>query len=192
MTTTRHLRHLAAALTLAAGLGLASCGSSGDSAQDTTQDTTLSMTGDEVSVSGQWARTSAMATTMGAVYLDIVATAGDTLTGVKVDPAVAAAAEIHETVMVGDHSMSTDTTMAGGSSMSTETTMAMSGEMKMQKIDSLRIPAGETFSLEPGGHHIMLIDLVEPLETGSTFPVTLSFETAGDVTVDVPVRDEAP
>ena len=192
MKNIRTARGLLASLALVAGASLAACGSSNDLTGNSSSDTSsLAMSSDEVSVTKQWARTSAMASTMGAVYLDIVASAGDELVGVNVDPSVAAAAEIHQTVMSDDHSMSSDTTMMGGSSMSSDTTM-MSGEMKMQQIETLAVPLGETVSLKPGGYHIMLVDLVQPLETGSSFALTLTFATAGDVTIEVPVRDEAP
>jgi len=46
--------------------------------------------------------------------------------------------------------------------------------------------------LEPIGSHLMLVDLVAPLTAGATFDVTLRFATAGDVEVEVDVRDSAP
>jgi copper(I)-binding protein len=89
--------------------------------------------------------------------------------------------EIHETVVAD-----------GASSDTTETTMAGMGQMTMRPIDSLELPAGETVTLEPGGYHIMLIDLVAPLETGQEIEVTLTFESAGERTITVPVQDDAP
>jgi copper(I)-binding protein len=65
--------------------------------------------------------------------------------------------------------------------------------MVMQEMtDGLPLPAGETVSLAPGGYHIMLLDLVEPLETGDEFEVTLDFENADDVTLTVTVSETAP
>ncbi|MFZ8900881.1 MAG: copper chaperone PCu(A)C [Ilumatobacteraceae bacterium] len=46
--------------------------------------------------------------------------------------------------------------------------------------------------LKPGGYHVMIFDLVAPLEIGQTFDVTLTFEKAGDVIVPVEVREDAP
>ena len=46
--------------------------------------------------------------------------------------------------------------------------------------------------LEPGGYHIMLLDISTPLELGETFDVTLTFENAGEQVVEVEVREEAP
>ncbi len=42
--------------------------------------------------------------------------------------------------------------------------------------------------LRPGGLHVMLIDLTAPLQPGQTIPLTLRFEKAGEVTVQVAVR----
>jgi copper(I)-binding protein len=66
------------------------------------------------------------------------------------------------------------------------------GAMVMQQIMALDLPAGETVNLEPGGYHVMLIDLAEPLVEGESFEVTLDFAEAEDLTVDVVVRTEAP
>jgi hypothetical protein len=44
-------------------------------------------------------------------------------------------------------------------------------------------------SLEPGGYHIMLLDLAEPLEDGDTFELTLRFEQAGEMDLTVDVRE---
>lgn len=61
------------------------------------------------------------------------------------------------------------------------------GVMQMNMQDSITVPVGETVSFEPGGLHIMLMGLSNPLTEGDVFPVTLSFEKAGDVTVHVDV-----
>lgn len=191
-TTTRRR---GAALVLVSAFALASCGGS----DSTGSDTTLATSEASVTVTNQWARTSPMAATTGAAYMDIVATDGDELLSASVDASVAAKAEVHEVVMSedGDHSM-TDDSMADDSmssddsSMGSDTTMPMSGEMTMREVDKIVLPAGETVSLKPGGYHIMLLDLVAPLEVGSTISVTLTFATAGEITIDVPVQEEAP
>ena len=61
--------------------------------------------------------------------------------------------------------------------------------MSMQEVTAVDVPAGGTVMLEPGGYHVMLMQLAEPLVTGATFEVTLSFENAGDMTVSVEVRE---
>lgn len=67
--------------------------------------------------------------------------------------------------------------------------MSMQGDvMKMRELESgLPIPAGETVTLEPGGYHIMFMDLAAPLVEGEEAKVTLTFEKAGDVTLTMPV-----
>ena len=64
--------------------------------------------------------------------------------------------------------------------------------MKMQKIDSLGIPAGGEAKLVPGGSHLMLFGLKQPLVAGERFPLTLEFEKAGKVEVEVAIEAEAP
>lgn len=71
-----------------------------------------------------------------------------------------------------------------------ETVANDSGEMVMQEKDGgFVIPAGGSFVLEPGGNHIMLMNLVEPLVAGGevTFTVTLSDGSTFDFTA--PVKD---
>ena len=63
------------------------------------------------------------------------------------------------------------------------------GAMTMQQVESIPLPAGETVRLEPGGYHIMLLELVEPLEEGQTFDLTLEFESSATQTVTVTVQD---
>ena len=52
--------------------------------------------------------------------------------------------------------------------------------------------AGKAVALKPGGLHVMLMDLKKPLESGSKFPLTLKFERAGEVTVEVDVQPNPP
>lgn len=63
--------------------------------------------------------------------------------------------------------------------------MAMDGDvMKMRELaDGLKLPAGETVMLKPGGYHIMLMDLREPLVEGEAVDITLQFENAGTITL---------
>ena len=58
------------------------------------------------------------------------------------------------------------------------------GVMRMRQVETgLRIPAGKTLNLAPGGYHIMLSGLKAPLAVGSSFSVSLLFEYAGKVTL---------
>lgn len=60
--------------------------------------------------------------------------------------------------------------------------------LRMRHVDDIVIPAGQTVALEPGGLHVMLMGLHQALEKDSSFPMTLEFENAGSVTVDVQVQ----
>ena len=141
-----------------------------------------------------------MMATMGAAYMTITSPVDDRLLGADIDTAVAADAQVHEVVMVGSTdtsmSMGSESTMPMGSestmSMGSESTMPMSGEMTMREVDHVDLGAGTPLELKPGSYHIMLIDLVDPLVVGNSISVTLQFETAGDVVVEIPVLDEAP
>ena len=48
--------------------------------------------------------------------------------------------------------------------------------MKMRPITALELPAGQAVELRPGGYHIMLMDLKQPVPQGATVPLTLVFE----------------
>jgi periplasmic copper chaperone A len=50
------------------------------------------------------------------------------------------------------------------------------GVMKMSAVDKLALPAGKPVDLKPGGYHVMLMALREPLKEGQTVPITLTFE----------------
>lgn len=79
----------------------------------------------------------------------------------------AARAELHETVDAG-----------GGMSM-------------RPKEGGFPIAPGASLVLEPGGDHIMLLDLAAPLEAGTSIEVELALEGVGTLAVTVPVRDFA-
>ncbi len=67
------------------------------------------------------------------------------------------------------------------------------GVMKMEPMaNGAEIPAGETFSFSPQGAHIMLVNLNHNLERDSTYDLTLTFATSGDITVPVVVQFDAP
>lgn len=55
--------------------------------------------------------------------------------------------------------------------------MAMDGNvMKMRAIAGLDVPAGKGVSLKPGGYHVMLMELKNPIKAGDKIPLTLVFE----------------
>ncbi len=67
--------------------------------------------------------------------------------------------------------------------------MAMEGDvMRMRELpEGLTLPAGEFTVLEPGGYHIMFMQLDGPLVEGENVSVTLTFESAGEITIDMPI-----
>ena len=63
------------------------------------------------------------------------------------------------------------------------------GVMKMREMaDGIPVPAGGTLELKPGSYHVMFFDLNGPLKEGENVPVTLTFEKAGEVTLDFKVE----
>jgi len=103
----------------------------------------------------------------GVVYMTIVGgDQSDRLVSVSVSSDVAAMAELHESVMAED------------------------GTMTMRAVSDVDIGSGSTVLFEPGGLHVMLVQLVDPLEMGATFSLVLTFERAGDLTIEVEIRDD--
>jgi copper(I)-binding protein len=67
---------------------------------------------------------------------------------------------------------------------------AMNGDvMTMKQLDSIALKPGERVTLQPGGLHIMLIDLKQPLKQGASFPLTLV--TGDGASLDVMVKIES-
>jgi periplasmic copper chaperone A len=84
--------------------------------------------------------------------------AADRLTGASTP--VAAAAEMHVMVMDG-------------------------AVMQMRPVDAVDVRPGERVEFKPGGLHLMLLGLKNPLKQGDRFPLTLEFEKAGKIEVEV-------
>ena len=86
-----------------------------------------------------------------------------------------------------------DDTLIGASSPVAENVqlhqMKMEGDvMKMNEMpDGIPVPAGQTVALEPGGMHLMMMGLKEPLVEGAVVPLTLTFAKAGTVEVNLVV-----
>jgi hypothetical protein len=105
-----------------------------------------------------------------AVYLSIRnAGDADALIAAKTD--VAASATLHESMSASG--------MHGMPGMSAESMVAVS---------SIKIPAGKTTQLAPGGYHIMLDGLKHALKAGDRFTVYLHFARAGWIAVPVAVQ----
>jgi len=67
-------------------------------------------------------------------------------------------------------------------------TVVAAGQSSMRPVGDLVLEPGEPVTLEPGGMHVMLMDLAQPLVAGQSFMLTLHLEKRGDVTVEVMVR----
>jgi len=120
--------------------------------------------GKAVSASQPWTRATPGGSTIGAAYveLSVVKEAkGDKLIGAS-SPA-AGRIEIH-------------------------THTSEDGVMKMRKVESIAVLPGETRRLAPGGDHLMLFDLKAPLKQGERLPLTLKFESSGEISVEAVVE----
>jgi periplasmic copper chaperone A len=116
-----------------------------------------------------WARATAPQQKVGGAYVTLMSPASDRLVGVS--SPIAGRAGVHEMRMDGN-------------------------VMQMREVtDGLALPAGKVVALAPGGYHIMLMDLKQPLVAGQVIPMQLRFRTAPplDVRVQVaPVGASAP
>ena len=71
--------------------------------------------------------------------------------------------------------------------------MSMDGNvMKMREVSAIDIPPGQSVELKPGAWHLMLIGLKAPLKSGDKVPLTLKFEKAGEVKVELKIEEAAP
>lgn len=70
------------------------------------------------------------------------------------------------------------------------------GVMTMRALPFLALPAGQEVVLKPGGHHLMLMQLKQPLKAGETVPITLLLEDAAgrrqEQAIQAAVRGAAP
>ena len=64
------------------------------------------------------------------------------------------------------------------------------GVMKMRHVESVEVPARGGVAFEPGGLHVMLIGLKQPLVAGERFPLAIEFRDSGRVEVEVEVRSK--
>lgn len=122
-----------------------------------------------VKAEGAWARATVPGQKGTGAFMSLTATQPLKLVGVS--SPVAGVAELHEMKMDGD-------------------------VMRMRAIESLDLPAGKKVELRPGGHHLMLMDLKQPLQKDTQVPVTLILRNAqgqtSQVQLSVPVQLAAP
>lgn len=115
----------------------------------------------ELAVSAPWARATAGRAENGAAYVSLTG-------GSAADALLAASSPVAETVELHTH-------------------LEEDGVMRMRPVEAIPVGPGEKVQLKPGGLHIMLIGLKGPLKEGKRFPLTLVFQRAGTVTVEVPI-----
>ena len=115
----------------------------------------------DIHIMKPWSRPLPPVSANGAAYMTLVnkGSAADKL--VAVSTPMAMKAELHTHTMEG-------------------------GMMKMRRVDAIEIAPGTPSVLKPGGLHVMMMGLKEPLVEGKSYPLTLTFERAG--TVEVTVR----
>lgn len=122
-----------------------------------------------VEVSKAWVRATVPGQQATGAFMHILSRNGGKLVGVS-SPA-AGVMEVHQMKMEGD-------------------------VMKMRAAPVLDLPAGQTVQLTPGGYHVMMMDLKQPMEKGSNVPLTLHLQDAkgreSTLELSVPVRTLAP
>lgn len=120
---------------------------------------------DKPIVSDAFAITSSAAAQSGAAFMVI------SNPGAADDRLVAARSDIAERVELHTHLMDAQ------------------GVARMVEVkEGFAIPAGGTHTLARGADHVMFMGLKAPLEPGYTVAVTLVFENAGEVAVEIPVQ----
>mgnify|MGYP000858746236 CR=1 FL=1 len=117
----------------------------------------------EISVTNPFSRASAPQAKAGAAFMTLTIDAG-------ADKLVGASSPVADKVELQTHLM-------------------QDGVARMRPVEGgVPVTAGTPTELKPGGLHIMLIGLKSPLKQGETFPLTLTFEKAGQVAVTVSVQ----
>lgn len=120
----------------------------------------------EVRVTDAWVRATVAGQKVSGAYMKIRSDTDAKLVGVT--SAAISRVEIHEMKMDGD-------------------------VMRMREIKFIDLPKGKPVSLEPGGYHIMLMNLKQPIVAGESVPLTLTIESGGKrQTVDVKATARAP
>lgn len=118
-----------------------------------------------VSVSAPWARATVPQQKATGMFMQLKSNQDMAL--VSASSKVATHTEIHEMVMEGD-------------------------VMTMREVKQVALPAGQAVDFKPGGLHVMFLGLKQPMQAGTSVPVTLTFKDAQGkeetTQVDVPVR----
>ncbi|WP_163275003.1 copper chaperone PCu(A)C [Cellulomonas iranensis] len=159
------VRHALPTLAAAAAvLVLAACGTDAQSPGTTPTATGASSAGESVVLEDGWVKSADSG--MSAAFGELENTGDSDVTVVSVTSPVSTAMELHETVE------------------------NESGQMVMrEKADGFTVAAGTSLSLEPGGNHLMLMDLVKPLRAGDEVAFTLTFSDGSTYEFTVPAKD---
>ena len=107
-----------------------------------------------------------------------------------VAPTAAAYFILHNQGSEADRLLSVATPVAGKAELHQH--LHEDGVMKMQQVQDVAVPAAGEARFEPMGYHVMLFNLKQPLKDGERFPLTLTFEKAGAIEVEVAVEKELP
>ena len=116
----------------------------------------------DITVVAPWARATPGGAMVGGAYLELKAAPGQGDRLVSASSPIAGTVEVHEHINEG-------------------------GIMKMRRVDGLAVPGGASLMFKPGGYHLMLLDLKQPLKQGDRVGLTLTFEKAGTLAVEGPV-----
>ena len=140
-----------------------------------------SSTGASVSVVDAWARP-AEAGSNSAAYFQLFNNSDAADAFLSAEATVARAVEIHETMAV-----EIDDEMDGMVDSANENGMEMEA-MVMVPQERVDLAAGETVIFQPGGLHVMMIDLNQALAVGDMFDLTLNFESGLIIQLEVEVK----
>ena len=118
----------------------------------------------DVSVSHAWVRSTAPGQPVGAAYMQLMSD-NDTVL-VSASSPMAKAVEMHEMSMNGD-------------------------VMKMRQLKQIELKAGQKVSLEPGGSHLMLIDVKHQIKPDEIVPIQLEFKDKSGKSKSVDLKVKA-
>jgi periplasmic copper chaperone A len=95
-------------------------------------------------------------------------------------------------VTISNHGSEADALLSASSDVATTAelhqTIEQDGKMVMRPLPKADVPAGGTLEMKPGGYHIMLLGLKQDLKAGETIDVALTFEKAGQMSVEARVK----
>jgi copper(I)-binding protein len=95
-------------------------------------------------------------------------------------------------VTISNHGSEADALLSASTDVATtvelHATVEQDGKMVMRPLPKFDVPAGGKLEMKPGGYHIMLLGLKQDLKPGETLNVGLSFEKAGRMSVEAPVK----